>query len=40
MKTKTGRRLKSEAWLLEALESYRQNQHGPTTGTQSQSIEQ
>ena len=40
VKTKAGQLLKSEIWLLEALESYRQNQHGQTTDTQRQSIEQ
>jgi hypothetical protein len=40
VKTKAGQHLKSEIWLLEALESYRQNQHGQTTDTQRQSIEQ
>jgi hypothetical protein len=40
VKTKAGQLLKSEIWLLKALESYRQNQHGQTTDTQRQSIEQ
>ena len=40
VKTKTGLLMKSETWLLKALESYRQNQHGKTAGTPQQSIEQ
>lgn len=28
VKTKTGQLMKSETWLLEALDAYRQNQHG------------
>ena len=28
VKTKTGQQMKSETWLLEALDAYRQNQHG------------
>jgi hypothetical protein len=40
VKTKAGRLLKSKTWLLEALEAYRQKQHGKTAGTRQQSIEQ
>ncbi len=32
VKTKAGQLLKSETWLLKALEAYRQNQHGKTGG--------
>jgi hypothetical protein len=42
VKTKAGRMMKSETWLLEALEAYRQKQHGKkdTDGASQKSIEQ
>jgi len=40
VKTKAGRLLKSETWLLEALAAHRQKQHVKPDGAPQQSIEQ
>ena len=40
VKTKGGRRLKSETWLLEALAAYRQTQHGRPADSPRQPIKQ
>jgi len=39
VKTKSGQMMKSETWLLEALEVYRQNQHVEPVDTPQQSVE-
>jgi len=40
VKTKGGRQLKSETWLLEALDAYRQTQHGRPADSPRQPIKQ
>ena len=39
VETKAGQRIKSETWLLEALEAYRQKQNRETDGKSQQSLE-
>ena len=40
VKTKTGQLMKSETWLLEALDVYRQKQHGRSADSPGQPIKQ